>query len=176
VKDASRDGQKSDEEINELLENLSQWTATSYGRKALDNMLDEMNVARAGDQQGGRNPHLSKTINRVMDLAVERHLNALEAINEVADTYVTLFSPDEGRNPLGEVVRCVNSWFRNHETVGIDAEDANVMQEWANARGGGALQALPDVSAMPEGDRSPAGGSRKPRRRRREDWKAKANK
>lgn len=175
VKDATRDGQKSDEEINELLENLSQWNCTAYGRKGLDNMLAEMQDARAGDQAGGRNPHLAKTINRVMDLAVERDLNALEAINEVAEVYLSLFSPDEGRNPLAEVVRCVNSWFRNHETVALDAEDANVMQEWANARGGGATQELPDVQGLPEDDGTVS--TRKPgRRRARRDWKSGTNK
>lgn len=180
VKDGSRDSEKSDEEIAELLEELSQWSATSYGHTALNNMLADMREARPGDQRGGRNPHLSKTINRVMDLAVERHLNALEAINLVAEQYVALFSVDElaGRNPLQEVVRCVNSWFRNHDTVALDAQDANVIMEWANQRGGGQTQTVPDVidTVMTAEDTSPSVRTRAPRRRSGRDWKAQANK
>lgn len=183
VKNQTRDGDKTDEEISELLEELSQWAYTSYGRKAMDNMLAEMTQARPGDQLGGRNPHLAKTINRVLDLAVERHLNALEAVNEIADTYVTLFSPDEGRSPLAEVVRCVNSWMRNHENVKMDAEDANIIQEWANQRGSGEVQELPEVATVmneinegaivsPRAARS----ERRLRRRVGDDWKSRANK
>jgi hypothetical protein len=178
VSNAARDGEKSDEEINDLLENLSQWQCDSYGRTALNNMMAELNEARAGDQAGGRNPLLSKTINRVMDLAVERRVNALEAINEVAEMYVSLFSPDEGRNPAQEVIRCVRSWFRNHDTVALDAEAANIMQDWANQRGGGAVQELPDIQGLPD-DGAMAGsgsGTRKPRRKRGTDWKNGINK
>lgn len=176
VGNASRDGEKSDEEINELLEELSQWNCDSYGRTALNNMLAEMQDARAGDQAGGRNPHLSKTINRVMDLSVERRLNALESINEIIDVYVDLFSPDEGRNPLQEVLRCVRSWFRNHETVSVDAEAANSMQDWANSRGNGVTQELPDLVGLPEDESSPSGTRKPGRRRARTDWKNGINK
>lgn len=177
VGNATRDGDRSDSEIEELLEELSQWTCTGYGRKGLDNMLAEMQDARAGDQVGGRNPHLAKTINRVMDLAVERHLNALEAINEVATTYESLFDTSEARNPPQEVIRCVRSWFRNHETAALDSEASVAIQAWANARGNGQVQDLPDVQVTMDDAGGSSAGTRKPRRKPRgKDWKSGINK
>lgn len=181
VGDASRAAEKSQKETGELLERLSQWNATSYGRVALTNMLDEMSQARAGDQRGGRNPHLSKTINRVMDLAINRDLNALEAISEVAEMYESLFSPDENRNPLAEVVRCVNSWIRNHEKASEDVDASSVEMQWAMQRGGGAVVDLPDVNADMLTDEmetraATTSGPKRPRRRTAHNWRQDTNK
>lgn len=138
VKNAERTGYKTDDEIETILYNLSQWGCTSYGRTALNNLLAEMRDSMPGAGIDGRNPRLSRSINRMLDLAVSRDLNAYEALGEIADQYQALFSPDEThRSPLGEVRRCVESWMNNHDTAELDADNANVVMAWANARGGG---------------------------------------
>lgn len=181
-------GEMSDAAIEKMLQDVSKWPASPYGRKALDNMLADLNDARAGDQAGGRNPLLSRTINRVLDLALTQDLNALESINEVADVYETLFSPDEARNPLGEVIRCVRSWVRNHENASAEAKASADALSWAMSRGNGEAWETGTAveSIMDKDDGSPGGsgaGSAVPRissrvRRRagRNNWKDSINK
>lgn len=178
VGNASRDGDKSDEEIQKLLDDMSAWQTDSYARTAMNNMLAELSEARPGAGTDGRNPLLSKTINRVMDLAAEGRLNANQAVSEVAEMYESLFSPDEThRSPIGEVVRCVRSWFRNHETVRIDVADTQVLHSWAQSRGGGAAAPVDDAGNVMEREVTETTG-KTPRMRRGMGykWKKDTNK
>lgn len=133
----SGDHATGDETVEAILQAMSQCESTSYGEVGLANMLKELGDARPGSPQGGRNPTLSKVVNRVLDLALERHLSALVALSEVQRVYVSLFSVDEmqARSPGGEFVRCVHSWIRNKEDLDDSIRSLEGVTGFLSSRG-----------------------------------------
>jgi hypothetical protein len=124
------------EELGEWLESLSQAEWTSYARAAFEGLLAELREARS--RGNGRNPTLAKVLNRVLDLALDGELSALEALADVQATYLTLFDEEEkaSRNLGGEFIRCVESWTRNKEGLEDRLASLDGLQAWVRSRTG----------------------------------------
>lgn len=124
-----------DDEISATLDILSLWAWTSYGEAAVNNLLQELADARPGDPNAGRNATLARVTYRVLDLALERQVPAMEGISRVASTYQELFYGEEGRNPHGELLRCVRSWMNNKEDLEDGLAGNYELAQWVAKRG-----------------------------------------
>lgn len=138
------------ETLGEWLDDLSQAEWTSYARTAYVNLLDELKNARPGFGRHGRNPTLSRVVNRVLDLALDYELPALEALSEIKDVYFGLFGSDEDRDLGGEFRRCVESWARNKDGLEERVEDVKGLQAWIASHGGPARKARENIALESE--------------------------
>lgn len=126
------------EELGAWMDELSQAEWTSYGRKAVDNLLGELRLARPGAFKQSRNYTMCRVVARVMDLALHYELPALDALEEVKDTFFSLFSTEElsARSVGGEFIRSVESWARNKEGLETRIDDVRGCSEWIRKRTG----------------------------------------
>lgn len=138
------------EELGEWLESLSRGEWTNYARAAFSGLLQELEEARAHGR--GRNPSLAKVINRLMDIALDGELPALEALAEVQRVYFSLFDPEErlSRNLGGEFIRCVESWTRNKDELESRLASLDALQAWVRARSGAEKKDVREAAARLE--------------------------
>lgn len=124
-----------DAQVFDVLASFSQGAATPYGKVALDNLLREFEHCVPGTQRAGRNPTLQRVLCRALDLSMDGHLDATEAVREVTRVYVHLVSGDPNHaQPEHEIRRTIESWVRRKSGV-LEAAEANAgAMAWASGR------------------------------------------
>ncbi len=128
----------SDAVIDEYLDLLSKFDWTPYGRAAVTGMLTDLRRAQPGDGRWSRNATLTRVVYRTCDLALQRELPALDALDSVMQLYPTLFTPTElaTRNVRQEVIRCVRSWVRKKDGIADRVSEVAAVHRWVADRSG----------------------------------------
>lgn len=135
------------EEVGRMLDAMSRHMGTAYGDAALDNLLHEITYAVEGDIVNGRHPAMVKAVYRSLDLALDMHVNALDAINRIYEVYGNLFDGSERDKRHNEVIKNVQWWFNNRDGVTGDVTDLQGVREWVVAHGGDSLEPSNPVMA-----------------------------
>lgn len=134
----------SDAELDDILRDLSTAQFDSYGLAALNARVSEIRSSNFGSVDSGRHPTVRNAVLRLLDLALEGRVPALECIATLLAEYQRVAS--DGRNHRAEVTRMVRWWAARQPDLKAQAAAVREALRWAR-RGGLALnEPLPRVT------------------------------